>query len=114
MSRPLENVDARAAAALTHPLRIAILWALEDGPASPSELARRIEAPLEAVSYHVRKLHGVGIIQADEPVVLEGNVRHPYRLTVTPRIDENACRPQGGTRSRTPHCDGRGARLLPR
>jgi DNA-binding transcriptional ArsR family regulator len=88
MTKPLEDIDARAAGALTHPLRMAILWALEDGPASPSELARRIEAPLEAVSYHVRKLHEVGIIQADEPEVLEGNVRHPYRLTAHARIDQ--------------------------
>jgi DNA-binding transcriptional ArsR family regulator len=88
MTKPLEDIDARAAGALTHPLRMAILWALEDGPASPSELARRIEAPLEAVSYHARKLHELGIIEADEPEVLEGNVRHPYRLRVHPRIDE--------------------------
>jgi DNA-binding transcriptional ArsR family regulator len=89
MTKPLEDIDARAAGALTHPLRMAILWALEDGPASPSELARRIEAPLEAVSYHVRKLHQLRIIEADEPEVLEGNVRHPYRLTTWPRIDED-------------------------
>lgn len=90
MTKPLEDIDARAAASLTHPLRMAILWALEDGPASPSELARRIEAPLEAVSYHVRKLHEVGIIQADEPEVLEGNVRHPYRLAEMPRVSNEA------------------------
>lgn len=85
MSR-LQDIDARAAGSLKHPVRMAVLWALEAGPASPSELARVIGAPLEAVSYHVRKMHQLGILDAEEPELLEGVVRHPYRLAVRPRI----------------------------
>jgi DNA-binding transcriptional ArsR family regulator len=91
MTRPLEDFDdARAGTALTHPLRLAILWELEYGPASPAELARRLEARVASVSYHARRLHELGLVDADEPEHVQGNVRHTYRLAARPRITPQA------------------------
>src|SRR5690242_20802636 len=55
--------DPRVIKALTHPLRVQILRALEERTASPSELADEIGAPLGNVSYHVRQLHSLGLIK---------------------------------------------------
>jgi DNA-binding transcriptional ArsR family regulator len=45
-----------AAKAVAHPLRAAILKALEDREASPVELARELQESLPNIGYHVRAL----------------------------------------------------------
>ena len=49
--------------ALVHPLRVAILGLLRtDGPATASELARRLETSSGATSYHLRQLERHGFV----------------------------------------------------
>lgn len=71
--------DARLVKGLAHPLRIHILRVLENRVASPSEIADEIDAPLGNVSYHVRFLARVGLIELASTKPRRGAVEHYYR-----------------------------------
>ena len=104
-------VDSRLAKALAHPLRVQLLAALNEGVASPNELAKRLDEPLTNVSYHVRMLHDLGTIELVETEPRRGALEHYYRAVVRPffgdrdwkRLPKNA---RG--RSRTPSCSSYG------
>jgi DNA-binding transcriptional ArsR family regulator len=63
----LRNVDdAKLLRAMAHPLRLRLLGALRmDGPATASELARRLEESSGATSYHLRILAKYGFVEDD-------------------------------------------------
>jgi DNA-binding transcriptional ArsR family regulator len=82
--------DPRVIKALTHPLRVQILRALEERTASPSELADEIGAPLGNVSYHVRQLHALGLIKLVKKTPRRGAIEHHYKALVQPPISDNA------------------------
>ncbi|MEA2365636.1 MAG: hypothetical protein QOE69_408 [Thermoleophilaceae bacterium] len=77
-------VDSRLAKALAHPLRVQLLAALNEGVASPNELAKRLGEPLTNVSYHVRMLHDLGCIELVETEPRRGALEHYYRAIVRP------------------------------
>jgi DNA-binding transcriptional ArsR family regulator len=82
--------DPRVIKALTHPLRVQILRALEERTASPSELADEIGAPLGNVSYHVRQLHALGLIKLVKKTPRRGAIEHHYKALVQPPITDEA------------------------
>ncbi len=52
---------------LAHPLRLQLLHVLyAEGPATASQLARRLGESSGATSYHLRALHRVGMVEEDE------------------------------------------------
>jgi DNA-binding transcriptional ArsR family regulator len=63
----LRNIDdAQLLRAMTHPLRLRLLGTLiKDGPATASELARRLGESSGATSYHLRILAKYGFIEDD-------------------------------------------------
>ena len=77
-------LDSRMAKALAHPLRVQLLTALNEGVASPNELAKRLNEPLTNVSYHVRMLHDLGCIELVETEPRRGALEHYYRAIVRP------------------------------
>jgi DNA-binding transcriptional ArsR family regulator len=77
-------VDSRLAKALAHPLRVQLLAALNEGVASPNELAKQLDEPLTNVSYHVRMLHDLGCIELVETEPRRGALEHYYRAVVRP------------------------------
>jgi DNA-binding transcriptional ArsR family regulator len=79
MKQISEIDDPRLVKGLAHPLRIAILRVLQDRVASPSEIAEEIDAPLGNVSYHVRFLARVGLIELTGTRPRRGAVEHYYR-----------------------------------
>lgn len=81
-------VDSRLAKALAHPLRVQLLAALNEGVASPNELAKRLGEPLTNVSYHVRMLHDLGCIELVETEPRRGALEHYYRAIVRPFFGE--------------------------
>ena len=81
-------VDSRLAKALAHPLRVQLLAALNEGVASPNELAKRLQEPLTNVSYHVRMLHDLGCIELVETEPRRGALEHYYRAIVRPFFGE--------------------------
>jgi DNA-binding transcriptional ArsR family regulator len=77
-------VDSRMAKALAHPLRVQLLSLLNEGVASPNELAKKLDEPLTNVSYHVRMLHDLGCIELVETEPRRGALEHYYRAIVRP------------------------------
>jgi len=67
MSPRLRNLDdARLLRAMAHPLRIRLIGTLvKDGPATASELGRRLGESSAATSYHLRILAKYGFIEDD-------------------------------------------------
>jgi DNA-binding transcriptional ArsR family regulator len=89
--KPITEIDdPRLVKGLAHPLRIHILHALQDRVASPSEIAEELEAPLGNVSYHVRFLARVGLIELAGTEPRRGAVEHYYRAVGRPQISAKA------------------------
>src|SRR3954451_22747686 len=89
--KPMSDVnDQKYVKAMAHPLRLRILGALEHRTASPSELAQELGAPLGNVSYHVRQLHGLGLLKLVKETPRRGAVEHYYRLERRPHITDKA------------------------
>jgi DNA-binding transcriptional ArsR family regulator len=64
---------------LVHPIRIRLLWLLEtDGPATASQLGRRIGHSSGVTSYHLRTLADLGFVEED---VERGNARDRWWRT---------------------------------
>jgi DNA-binding transcriptional ArsR family regulator len=82
--------DPRLVKALAHPLRITILRVLQDRTASPSEIASEISAPLGNVSYHVRVLERVGLLELAHTRQRRGAIEHYYRAIGRVRITDKA------------------------
>ena len=121
------------AKALAHPLRVQLLSALNEGVASPNELAKQPDEPLTNVSYHVRMLHDLGCIELVDTEPRRGALEHYYRAIMRPffgdrdwkRLPKNArarsptpCSSSSGTtpprRSRRGQFDDRENRHLSR
>jgi DNA-binding transcriptional ArsR family regulator len=69
-----------------HPLRLRIFLSLLDGgEASPSELARTVDARLPNVSYHVRTLADLGLIECVREEPRRGATEHYYVAATTPQ-----------------------------
>lgn len=89
--KPITDIDdPRLVKGLAHPLRIHILRVLEDRVASPSEIAAELDAPLGNVSYHVRFLARMGLIELSGTEPRRGAVEHYYRAVGRPQISAKA------------------------
>lgn len=96
MTKPTE---AQAAKAMAHPLRADIqAQLLEVGTASPNELAKALKEPLTNVSYHVRMMHDLNVLELVDTEPRRGALEHYYRLTavVEVTITAPAARSNGG------------------
>ena len=80
----LDLVDPRIAKALSHPMRARILGILNERVASPNEIAEKIDERLPNVSYHVRALLDLGIIELVDTAQRRGAIEHYYRAIVRP------------------------------
>ena len=90
MKQITEINDPRLVKGLAHPLRVHILRVLQSRVASPSEIAEKIDAPLGNVSYHVRFLARVGLIELASTKPRRGAVEHYYRAVGRVRITDEA------------------------
>jgi DNA-binding transcriptional ArsR family regulator len=90
MKQITEIDDARLVKGLAHPLRIAILRVLEQRIASPSQIAEEIDAPLGNVSYHVRFLARLGLVELSETRPRRGAVEHYYRAVTRMQVSQEA------------------------
>ncbi|HET9677406.1 MAG TPA: winged helix-turn-helix domain-containing protein [Solirubrobacterales bacterium] len=73
--------------ALNHPVRAKALTILSDRIASPKEISDEIDVPLSNVSYHVRVLDELGLIEIMEEESVRGSVAHFYKAVERPLID---------------------------
>jgi DNA-binding transcriptional ArsR family regulator len=77
--------DERYVKALSHPLRVRILGILEEQPASPVELSQVLDATLGTISYHVRQLNELGLLELVRETPRRGAIEHHYRAKPRPR-----------------------------
>ncbi|WP_059013507.1 ArsR/SmtB family transcription factor [Streptomyces specialis] len=69
-------LDARGLRALAHPVRVRLLGLLrEHGPATATQLARRMDLTSGATSYHLRRLGEAGFVDEDTG---RGNARERW------------------------------------
>jgi len=73
--------------ALNHPVRVKALTILTERTASPKEISEALEVPLSNVSYHVRVLDELGLIEIVEEESVRGSVAHFYKSIERPLID---------------------------
>ena len=84
--KPVTRIDdPRYVKAMSHPLRVRILAILQERTASPVELAQVLEGTLGTVSYHVRTLHQLGLIELVDETRVRGAVEHHYKAKARPR-----------------------------
>ncbi len=76
-----------AGAVVAHPLRIAALSILAERPASPKELAAELGSPVGNISYHVRELERLGMIELVDEKKRRGAIEHFYRAVQYPMLD---------------------------
>src|SRR4051812_27092368 len=83
---PITSVDdQRYVKALSHPLRVRILGILEEQPASPVELSQVLDATLGTISYHVRQLNELGLLELVRETPRRGAIEHHYRAKPRPK-----------------------------
>jgi DNA-binding transcriptional ArsR family regulator len=81
-----KSVDETLVKVVAHPLRVQALSVLTERHASPKELAAELGAPVGNVSYHVRELERVGLIELVEEKKRRGAVEHFYRAIARPLL----------------------------
>lgn len=87
MSTSIKSIDdPRYVKAMSHPLRVRILAMLEERKASPNELSGWLKARLGTVSYHVRTLEQLGLIELVDETRVRGAVEHHYRAKARPTV----------------------------
>jgi DNA-binding transcriptional ArsR family regulator len=74
---------------VAHPLRIEALAILFERPASPKELAAELGSPVGNISYHVRELERIGMIELVEEKKRRGAIEHFYRAIQHPMMYTN-------------------------
>jgi DNA-binding transcriptional ArsR family regulator len=88
---PITNIeDPRWVRAISHPLRIRILAMLDEREASPVVLAGKLGQPLGTVSYHVRTLYELGLLDLVGTRPRRGATEHFYRAHSHPTFDDEA------------------------
>lgn len=85
-TRQRKGVDETLVQAVAHPLRVQALSVLTERPASPKELAAELGSPVGNVSYHVRELEQVGLIELVDEKKRRGAVEHFYRAIARPLL----------------------------
>jgi DNA-binding transcriptional ArsR family regulator len=82
------SVQQNLIKALNHPLRVKALAILSERTACPKEIAAELDAPVSNVSYHVRVLDELGLVEIVEEENVRGAVAHFYKST-NPRLIDN-------------------------
>jgi DNA-binding transcriptional ArsR family regulator len=83
------ELDSNIVKALSHPLRMRILTRLNEGVASPNEMAKEFDESLPLVSYHVRILRELDCIELVRTTPRRGAIEHHYRALTRPFLDDD-------------------------
>jgi DNA-binding transcriptional ArsR family regulator len=75
------RIDQELVRALSHPIRVSILEALQGRLASPSELALELDQSLGVVSYHANTLVECGCVELVHTKQRRGALEHFFGLT---------------------------------
>lgn len=84
--RKRPDLGSTLAAILAHPLRCKILTIMDTRAVSPNELSAELDHPLSNVSYHVRSLLKLEVIELVDEKQRRGANEHFYRAVQRPEI----------------------------
>lgn len=84
------ETESTLGALTSHPTRVKSYVILTERVASPNEIAREIKSTVGHVSYHVRKLERMGLIELVEEKPVRGANEHFYRATKRPYASDKA------------------------
>lgn len=87
--RKRPDLGATLAAILAHPLRCKILTIMDTRVVSPNELSVELDEPLGTISYHVRSLLNLGVIELVDEKPRRGAQEHFYRAVVRPLVGDD-------------------------
>jgi DNA-binding transcriptional ArsR family regulator len=95
------ELNSNIVKAMSHPLRLRILGRLNEGVASPNEMAKEFGESLPLVSYHVRILRELNCIELVKTTPRRGAIEHHYRALQRAFLDESdwAQMPQSARRA---------------
>jgi DNA-binding transcriptional ArsR family regulator len=88
VTKTRSEIRSIPAKAITHPIRLQALTIFTERVASPAEIARDLGEQVGNVSYHVRELEKLGMIELVRTRKVRGAVEHFYRASVLPYFDE--------------------------
>jgi DNA-binding transcriptional ArsR family regulator len=83
------ELNSNIVKAMSHPLRLRILARLNEGVASPNEMAKEFGESLPLVSYHVRILRELDCIELVRTTPRRGAIEHHYRAMQRAFLDED-------------------------
>jgi len=83
-----DALDSTLGAIVSHPIRSRCLTILSDRTASPNELAKEIDEEVPNVSYHVKQLLKMGVVELVEERPARGAVEHFYRAIKRPHLSD--------------------------
>lgn len=84
----MDLTDPRFIKAMSHPLRVRLLAMLRERTSSPRDLAAAVGHPLGVVSYHVRTLQRLGLVELVDETTVRGAVQHHYRALPPPTVTD--------------------------
>jgi DNA-binding transcriptional ArsR family regulator len=73
------SIESTLAAVVAHPTRVKCLSILAERRASPNEIATELTEDVGHVSYHIKKLLSLGIVELVDERKVRGAVEHFYR-----------------------------------
>jgi DNA-binding transcriptional ArsR family regulator len=88
------RIDQELVKALSHPIRVEILAALQGRVASPSELSQEMDENLGVISYHANTLVKCGCLELVRTEPRRGAVEHFFGVAAA--HDRSAERPGDG------------------
>lgn len=84
MAERRDRIDQEMVKALSHPIRVEILEALQDRVASPSELSEEMDQRLGVISYHARTLVKSGCLELVHAEPRRGSLENFFAVARRP------------------------------
>ncbi len=90
--KPTRTIEEAVSYALGHRIRVEVLAILNEGPASPSEIAKLIGEGLSKVGHHINELLNAGCIELAGIEQVRNTNEHFYRAVERPFLNESETR----------------------
>jgi DNA-binding transcriptional ArsR family regulator len=82
------SIESTLAAIVAHPTRVKCLSILAERRASPNEIANELKEDVGHISYHIKKLVSLGVVELIDEQKVRGAVEHFYRAVTLAYISD--------------------------
>jgi DNA-binding transcriptional ArsR family regulator len=90
--RQSRSIEEAVSYAVGHRIRIEVLGILNEGPRSPSEIAKQIDQGLSKVGHHIKELVDSGCIELARVEQVRNTNEHFYRAVELPFVSDEEAR----------------------